>query len=210
MDHLRFKSNHTAASYAADGLDAQTQEAFELHMMSCPECTGDVEIWRAMRNNLPRDKAQPAAPPVVHAPSLAPALRWRTAAAVAAVGLISGIGGWFVRSVQAPWLDSERMAFVSLPSVSRGFSECTPLQLQQQTKLVALRVPGAVPEEQLVAIDADGRDLIPDSYAVDIQGDSSWLVRLPAEAVRTSSVRFETRSVDGTAEPLGCVTGTPQ
>jgi hypothetical protein len=42
MDHLQFKANQTAAVYVADGLDASTQEAFEMHMMACPECVEDV------------------------------------------------------------------------------------------------------------------------------------------------------------------------
>jgi hypothetical protein len=214
MDHLRFKSNHTAAVYAADGLDAQTQEAFELHMMSCPECTGDVEVWRAMRSHLPRDDSRtqmPSRPETVPAAVAAPAhasvSRWRIAATVAAVGMVGAIAGWYARSAQGPWADSARIAFVSLPPATRSLSDCTPLQVESQTRLVALRIPGAAVDEQLVAIDSTGHDMSLDRYAVSMQGDESWLVRFPADELRNGNIRFETRSVDGTAEPLGCVAG---
>jgi anti-sigma factor RsiW len=52
MDHLRFQSNQTAAAYVADGLDHETQEAFELHMMSCADCVQEVEVWRSLQGQL--------------------------------------------------------------------------------------------------------------------------------------------------------------
>ncbi|GEM_PF-750658 len=55
MDHLRFKSEQTAAAYVADALDASAREQFELHMMSCSECVEEVEGWRALKSCLPRD-----------------------------------------------------------------------------------------------------------------------------------------------------------
>lgn len=55
MDHLRFKSDQTAAAYVADELDAVRLQEFELHMMSCQECLEDVEGWRAIKNHLPRE-----------------------------------------------------------------------------------------------------------------------------------------------------------
>ncbi|MGH8260541.1 MAG: zf-HC2 domain-containing protein, partial [Steroidobacteraceae bacterium] len=55
MDHLRFKSEQTAAAYVADGLDPDTREQFELHLMACPECVEDVEGWRAIKHCLPGD-----------------------------------------------------------------------------------------------------------------------------------------------------------
>ena len=54
MDHMRFKANLTAASYVARGLDESTQEDFELHLMSCPECVDDVEAWRAIEKHMPK------------------------------------------------------------------------------------------------------------------------------------------------------------
>lgn len=213
MDHLRFKSSHTAAGYVADELDAQTQEAFELHMMTCPECVGDVEAWRALKHGMANDTARSAAdtiPRVVPHKSPAVAGRWRAAASFAAAGLVGAGGGWLARSAQGPWLDADRISFYSLPAVSRGFADCTGLQLGPRTRLVALRIPGAMLEQQLIAIDSDGHDLRADSYTVEVQGDGSWLVRLPSQTLHERSVRFETRSVDGTAEPVGCVVGVDQ
>src|SRR5579875_1285103 len=55
MDHLRFKSEQTAAAYVADALDASAREQFELHMMSCSACVEEVERWRALTSCLTRD-----------------------------------------------------------------------------------------------------------------------------------------------------------
>lgn len=205
MDHLQFKSNHTAAAYVADGLDAKTQEAFELHMMACPECVGDVEIWRAMKRTLPREMSEADLPAI--APRKHGIAGWRIAASLAVVGFVGAGGGWYARSLQAPWLDSEQIAFFSLPPLARGFSDCSPLTLEQGTRLIALRVPGAMPDQQLVAIDANGRDLDPKTYTTHVQPDASWLVRLRSDSLSDRTIRFEARSVDGTAEPLGCVVG---
>jgi hypothetical protein len=205
MDHLQFKSNHTAAAYVADALDARTQEAFELHMMSCPECVGDVEIWRAMKRTLPRELPEADVPAVISARKQT--MRWRLAASVAIAGLVGVLGGYYVRSLQAPWSDAESIAFFSLPPLTRGFADCSPVNFESGTKLVALRVPGAMPDQQLVAIDANGRDLDPESYSTRVQSDASWLVRLRADTLNDHTLRFEARSVDGTAEPLGCVVG---
>ena len=54
MDHMQFKANQTAAGYVANGLDESTQEAFELHLMGCSECVEDVEVWRAIKLDMPR------------------------------------------------------------------------------------------------------------------------------------------------------------
>jgi hypothetical protein len=70
---------------------------------------------------------------------------------------------------------------------------------------VALHVPGAVADQQLVAVDSDGRDLNPDSYAVRAQSDGTWVVRLRSSSVSEQGLRFEARSADGTVEPRGCV-----
>ncbi len=58
MDHLRFKSSQTAAAYVADALDQEIQEAFELHMMTCPDCVEEVEGWRAIKSGLSTPPAQ--------------------------------------------------------------------------------------------------------------------------------------------------------
>jgi Putative zinc-finger len=271
MDHLRFKSDQTAAAYVADELDPEHREEFELHMMSCLDCVEDVEGWRALKNHLP----QPAAPQ--HAPAgLAPAPehplppqireasgsaararetaahtardsqkpkvasgssssarqptagasavaqgaavaahqsnggRWRLASAVAA-GLLAGtVGGWYVRSAHGPSIDAEHIGFYSLPPLVRGPADCVSLQLRASVSLLALRIPGAVPDQQLVPVDSEGHDLTPGSYSVRMQGDGSWLVQLPAATVREQGIRFEARSPDGTVEPRGCVISAAQ
>ena len=56
MDHMQFKANQTAAGYVANGLDESILEAFELHMMGCPECVEDVEVWRAIKLDMPKQR----------------------------------------------------------------------------------------------------------------------------------------------------------
>jgi hypothetical protein len=205
MDHLQFKSNHTAAAYVADSLDARAQEAFELHMMSCAECLGDVEIWRAMKRTLPREMTEADVPAVIVRNNSV--MRWKIAASIAMVGVIASGGGWYARSIEGPWVDAEHIAFFSMPPLARGFSDCSPVTIESSTRLIALRVPGAMPDQQLVAIDANGRDLEPKSYSTHVQADASWIVRLRSDSLDEHTIRFEARSVDGTAEPLGCVIG---
>ncbi|MGH8151077.1 MAG: anti-sigma factor family protein [Steroidobacteraceae bacterium] len=323
MDHLRFKSDQTAAAYVADELDPVRRQEFELHMMSCQECLEDVEGWRAIKNHLPqqepvsaaaapdtaprarvlsqgqqmhqetlspetfsharepgsgqpigqdplgheamphgtvspeegpfglpprglcvpddvvpRERPRRARPSAVaayeasleaadsavaprvarkgaHAPPPAPHERkpagWRLAATLAAVGLIGGVGaGWYGRSVQGPSVDANSIGFYSLPPLARGPADCTSVHLGPSVSLLALRVPGAVPNQQLVPVDSEGHDLRPESYSVRTQADGSWLVRLPVATVREQGIRFEARSADGTVEPRGCVVSATQ
>lgn len=202
MDHLRFKSNHTAAAYVANGLDLATQEAFELHLLSCAECVNDVEIWRTIKNKMPRDLAQP----MEHAtPARHPAARWRMAASLVATGLLGAVGGWYLHSAQAPWADPDSIVFQSLPPLTRGLEDCSPIRVGSQTRLIALRIPGAVAGQHVAAIGDDGHDLDASAYSVVMQSDGSWLVRMPAELLEKQSIRFESRGTEGPAEPLGCV-----
>jgi len=48
-EHLVFKVNQTAALYVSGGLDAETSERFELHLIGCHECQADVEVCRALK-----------------------------------------------------------------------------------------------------------------------------------------------------------------
>src|SRR5579872_594650 len=209
MEHLRFKSSQTPAAYVAGGLDSRTQEAFELHMMSCAQCVDEVEAWRAIKDKMVDETGERPREPAV-APSAAAAGRaaltgWRLAVSLAAVSCVGAAGGWYARSAQGPSLSADNVGFYSLPVRMRGPSDCLSLRLDAPIKLVAVRVPGAAAEQQLVAVDGAGRDLSSDSYAVHMQGDGSWLVRLGARSVRGQSVRFEARSADGTADPRGCI-----
>lgn len=242
MEHLRFKSEQTAASYVANQLEADAREDFELHMLSCPECVEEVESWRAIKSCLPgaantasalgeaastavraatvppkgatatvaelRVPAGLRAPaePVTLAPTCTTAApRWRLAAAMAAGVLVGVGGGWYGHSLTEPSLDASSIAFYSLPPLTRGPSDCTLVQVDPRLTLVALRIPEAAKEQQLVAVDSDGHDLAPEDYSVRTQADGSWLVRLRAQTVREQGIRFEARSADGTVEPRGCV-----
>src|SRR6185437_10298237 len=94
MDHIQFKANQTAAGYVANGLDESTQEAFELHMMGCSECVEDVEVWRAIKLDIPKQRPQVTtlAPP--RRRSAAAFSDWRMAASVVGAGLLGAAGGW--------------------------------------------------------------------------------------------------------------------
>jgi hypothetical protein len=210
MDHMRFKSNQTAAAYVADALDPAAQEAFERHLMSCPDCVSEVEDWRAIKSQLPRERL-PEAESAASASSAArsPVFHWKLAASLAAVAAAGLAGGWYARSMQTPWADGG-MGFYSLPPVSRGPADCVTVRLDAPTELLALRVPGAAPEQQLIAIDSEGRDLASDKYSVHTQSDGSWIVELRAQTVRDQGIRFEARSLDGTVDPRGCILNTPR
>lgn len=246
MEHLRFKSEMTAAAYVAGKLDPELETAFELHMMSCPDCVGEVETWRALKGNLqpqtparlpeamplpavrvaeaasasasepiapalPRraHTARPRPPAVaertVPAPSLpvpASAPQWRMALTLAAVAVAGAAGGWFARSLQS---DADSIGFYSLPAVVRGPADCATAHLGPGVNLLAVRVPGAARDQQLVLVDNDGHDLAPERYSVRTQGDGTWLAQLSASALRQREIRFEARSLDGTVEPRGCL-----
>ncbi len=257
MDHLRFKSEQTAAAYVANGLDAAAREEFELHLMSCTECVEEVESWRALKGYLPRETqreacgfppqvcngvaAGPAPTPQSSAeragvepasrgtPKTSPAsgaaakpasasaasgrsgaARWRLAASLAAGVIVGAAGGWYGRTVQGPSIQADNVSFYSLPPLTRGPSDCTSVRVDSRVALLAVRVPAAAKEQQLVAVDSEGHDLAPEDYAVSVQADGSWLVRLRAGVVRDQGIRFEARSADGTVEPRGCVlSGSP-
>jgi hypothetical protein len=144
------------------------------------------------------------------APARAAGDRRRLASAVAASLLAGTVGGWYMRSAHGPSLDTEQIGFYSLPPLARGPADCMSLALHPGVSLLVLRIPGAVPDQQIVPVDSEGRDLAPASYSVEVQGDGSWLVRLPAATVRQQGIRFEARSPDGTVEPRGCVISAAQ
>jgi hypothetical protein len=205
MDHLQFKANQTAASYVADGLDESTLEAFELHLMCCPECVEDVEVWRAIKLEMPQQR------PEVR--STTPRRRyvavgdWRMAASILGAGVIGAAGGWFGKSTQTADLDSTRTVVFNLPSVTRGAEECTALKLASDTRLAVLRVPGVSRDLRVVALDSDKRELPTGGYASRVQPDGSQLLRIDSKLLAGRAVHLEERHADGSGEPLGCVTG---
>ncbi len=96
MDHTQFKAKQTAAVYVADGLDENTLEAFEMHMMGCTECLEDVETWRSIKHNMP-PRARPALAPAAMGRHVHAAMGWRMAASLV-VGVTLGHGGRLVRA----------------------------------------------------------------------------------------------------------------
>lgn len=205
MDHLEFKANQIAASYVVNGLDESTQEAFELHLMGCSECVEDVEVWRAIKLDMPGQR------PEVRTP--APKRRfvavgdWRMAASLAGAGILGATGGWLGKSTTATDLDSTRTVVFNLPSVSRGADDCTAVRLASDTQLAILRVPQISRDLHVVALDSEKRVVPAGEYASRIQPDGSQLVRMDSQLLAGRSVHLEARRADGSSEPLGCVVG---
>jgi hypothetical protein len=205
MDHIQFKANQTAAGYVANGLDESTQEAFELHMMGCSECVEDVEVWRAIKLEMPKQRAEVRT--LAPRRKLAAFSDWRMAASLVGAGVIGATGGWLGKSTTATDLDSTRTVVFNLPSVSRGADDCTAMRLASDTRLAVLRVPGVSKDLRVVALDSEKRELPASEYASRIQPDGSQLVRIDSELLAGRSVHLEARRADGSGEPLGCVTG---
>jgi hypothetical protein len=205
MDHDDFKTNQTAARYLADDLDERTAEAFEEHMMGCRACTEDVEVWRAIKQNVPgrRPAAQPA-----RTRHVAPFLDWRMAASLVGVSVLGAAGGWLGKGTpQGPDIDSPQTVVFNLPAATRGGDECTVLRLGADTKVAVLRVPGVQSGLVIAALDADRHPLPAGQYAVRAQPDGSYLVRIDPK-VLAGLVYLQSHRGDGTGgEPLGCITG---
>jgi hypothetical protein len=206
MDHMQFKANQTAAGYVANGLDESTQEAFELHMMGCSECVEDVEVWRAIKLEMPKQHPQVSLTPRRN--KVAAFSDWRMAASLVGAGLIGAAGGWLGKSTTATDLDSTQTVVFNLPSVSRGADECTPVRLAPDTRLAVLRVPGISRDLRVVALDSDKRELPAGQYASRIQPDGSQLLRIDTRLLAGRAVQLEARRPNGSGEPLGCVTGS--
>ncbi|HEX6510539.1 MAG TPA: zf-HC2 domain-containing protein [Chloroflexota bacterium] len=205
MDHMQFKANQTAAGYVANGLDESTQEAFELHMMGCPECVEDVEVWRAIKLDMP--KQRPEVRTVAPRRRYAAFSDWRMAASLVGAGVIGAAGGWLGKATTATDLDSTRTVVFNLPAVSRGADECTAVRLAPDTRLAVLRVPGIPRDLRVVALDSEKRELPTGQYASRIQPDGSQLLRIDANLLAGRAVQLEARRSGGSGEPLGCVTG---
>jgi hypothetical protein len=206
MDHIQFKANQTAAGYVANGLDESTQEAFELHMMGCSECVADVEVWRAIKLEMPRQHGNVRT--LTPRRKLAAFSDWRMAASLVGAGVLGATGGWLGKATTATDLDSTRTVVFNLPSVSRGADECTAMRLASDTRLAVLRVPGISKDLRVVALDSERRELPADAYTSRIQPDGSQLLKIDAALLTGRQVHLEARRADGTGEPLGCITGS--
>jgi hypothetical protein len=205
MDHIQFKTNQTAAGYVANGLDESTQEAFELHMMGCSECVADVEVWRAIKFEMPRSSTSVRT--LTPRRKLAAFSDWRMAASLVGAGVIGATGGWLGKATTATDLDSTRTVVFNLPSVSRGAGDCTAVRLASDTRLAVLRVPGISKDLRVVALDSEKRELPAGDYASRLQPDGSQLLRIDAALLAGRQVHLEARHTDGSGEPLGCITG---
>ncbi|HEY4873326.1 MAG TPA: zf-HC2 domain-containing protein [Steroidobacteraceae bacterium] len=199
MDHMRFKSNLTAASYVARGLDESTQEDFELHLMSCPECVDDVEAWRAIEKHMPKAERAVVARA---APAHASLKRWRLAASLVGIGIVGAASGWYWRGFADPDLDKTEF-FNTLP-LTRG-AYCTPLKYAADTQRVVLRVAGVASDRKVVALAPQGEALAARSYSARRQTDGSWLLQFAAASLTPRAIRLESQGTTGPSEPLGCI-----
>jgi hypothetical protein len=206
MDHAQFKARQTAAVYVADGLDEQTLEEFEMHMMGCTECVADVESWRAIKLNIPR-RARPTRAPATLGQGGPTAVGWRMAASLVVGGVLGAAGGWFGHETQAPNLDSSQTAFFNVPAATRGGADCTSLRYAPETKFAVLRVSGVSRDRKVIAADAEKHELPASRYTSRLQPDGSHLVRIDTQALEGKDVFLEAHAADGFGEPLGCVTG---
>jgi len=206
MDHSQFKANQTAAVYVADGLDASTQEAFEMHMMACPECVEDVETWRAIKINIPA-RVRPASRLNRRFRAGNNTAHWRLAASVLVAAIGGLAGGWFSHAARGPELESTQSVFFNMPAVERGGEECTALRLSPDSKLAVVRVPGVASGSSLIAVDSEKQELGGGSYFVRRQPDGSEVVRIEARVLVDRAIHLETRKADGSTEPIGCITG---
>lgn len=202
MDHAQFKANHTAALYVSRDLDEQVQESFELHLMSCPVCVQDVEVWRAMRAGI-RDRETLAVP--LPAEDTWRLDTWRIAASLAVVAIGSGAAGWYGHSFAGPSLTDDAIAVFNLPPLTRGFEDCETLRLSDATELVALRVPNAATDGRLELTDEQGSPIAARDYSVSTQADGTWLLRIRTRPFEGELLRLQTRGSGGATEPVGCV-----
>lgn len=123
MEHIDFKLKQAAAAYVAHGLNDTDMEDFEIHMMGCAECVEDIEVWRAIKQGIPK---MPRQNPVEGTSRRYSRAEWpfAMAASMVGVGVISALGGWVMKGNLIPDLDSARTVVFNLPPVSRSAGEC--------------------------------------------------------------------------------------
>lgn len=204
-DHLKFKANQTAAAYVAHALDESTQERFEQHSMSCPECVEDVEVWRAIQQEL-ANQVPDVRTTQTPRRTLAPFSDWRMAASWLGVGVLGAAGGWWGRDISTTNFNSTQTVIFNLPAISRGADECTTLRLAPDTELAIIRVPGVARDLRVVALDSEKRELPAGQYGSRIQPDGSQLLRIESQLLIGRAVHLEARGPNGSGEPLGCIT----
>jgi anti-sigma factor RsiW len=137
MEHIDFQASQTAAVYVAGGLDENTQEAFEIHLMDCTRCNEDVEAWRAIKLEMPKRCSETKKRTEVRTGTLGRRFvinEWQIAASLVGVGVIGAAGGWLGRATISSGVDPTQTVVFHLPAVSRGAGECTPIRLGADTR----------------------------------------------------------------------------
>ena len=203
MNHEEFKAHQTAAAYVAGGLDESASEEFELHLIGCSDCVEEVEVWRAIKLEMPR-----TCPEVrTSAPRRRSAAfsDWRMAASLVGAGLLGAAGGWLGKVETATDLDSTRTVVLNLPVVSRGADDCTDVRLAPDTQLAIVRVPGLSHDLRVVVLDSDKRALPAGQYTTRIQPDASHLLQLNSKQLLAGPVYLESQDAHGNSSPLGCL-----
>ena len=175
-------------------------------MMGCSECVADVEVWRAIKLDMPRQQGNVRT--LTPRSRLAAFSDWRMAASLVGAGVLGATGGWLGKATTATDLDSTRTVVFNLPSVSRGADDCTAMRLASDTRLAVLRVPGISKDLRVVALDSEKRELPASAYTSRIQPDGSQLLKIDTALLAGRQVHLEARRADGTGEPLGCITGS--
>jgi hypothetical protein len=182
-------------------------------MMGCSECVEDVEVWRAIKLDMP--KQRPEVRPAARQRKLVAFSDWRMAASLVGAGILGATGGWLGKATTATDLDSTRTVVFNLPAVSRGADECTAVRLAPDTRLAVIRVPGISRDLRVVALDSEKRELPAGQYTSRIQPDGSQLLQIDAGLLTGRAIQLEARPQTGArhdasgavGEPLGCVTG---
>jgi hypothetical protein len=202
-DHVNFSENHTAAAYVANALDDSAQEFFEEHMMGCRDCVEEVEVWRAIKHEMPsRQRPGARAPKPRH--TLTP-LTWQLAASIVGVSVIGAAGGWFAKDLTVANLNTTDTVVFNLPSISRSAGDCTALRIAGNTRLAIIRVSGISRDLRLVALDGDRLELPAARYSSRQQPDGSRLLQIDPQLLIGRTVHLEAHHPDGTSDPLGCL-----
>jgi hypothetical protein len=205
MEHTHFQATQAAAHYVADGLDDSTQEAFEVHLMDCLQCIEDVEAWRAIKCEMPKQRTEGRAGAV--GPRFAFS-EWQMAASLVGVGVFGAAAGWLGRATLSSDVDWTQTVVSNLPAVFRGGDVCTPIRLGVDTRVALVRVPGVARDLHIVALDSGQRELPSSRYSSRYQPDGSQLVRLDALLLAGQEIHLETRGAGtDSGDPVGCVTG---
>jgi len=205
MEHMEFKENQIAAAYVADGLDENTQEAFELHMMRCPDCVEDVEVWRAIKLEMPAQTKRygtVARQRGIHSFAIR-----RTAMICLAAILLGAVVGWHSWDVHGTDLDVAHIVMFSLPAVTRSTDECAIVPLAADTRVVfvpiELHVPGSI-----VARGSEKGALPAGQSSSRTQPDGTQLLKIDAQLLIGRAVHLYAQHANGSENPIGCLTGS--